>query len=104
MNSVDVLRVLVEKGVRASSATSEDVLAVVRLARSRRTWFVTGASQTSGGLVIEGCEPGCIHSGARRFRVNLDFFEVSARASADELLVEVLVRPTPIGMLEDWSI
>ena len=104
MKPVDALRVLAETAVRASSATSEDVLAVVRLARSQRTWFITGASSTSGRLVIEGCEPGCIHTASRRFQVDVEFFEVSARASADELLVEVLGQPTPIGMLEDWSI
>jgi hypothetical protein len=101
----DALRSIVPTSATHGAAGDEDTVRVVlRLARSRRTWFITGVERTATGLLAIGFESGCIHSPSRRFRVTSDFFEVAARASAEDLLIELLQRPIPLATIEDASL
>jgi hypothetical protein len=92
---------------RERPRTTDDgdiVIAVVRLARSGRTWFITAVDETVNGVQVVGFESGCIHSPERWFRVSVDFFEIAARANADEVLVRALPEPIPLALMEDMSI
>lgn len=104
MTLVDALSAITLPPATQDDEHDRFVRVVVRLARSRRTWFITRAELTPGGMRAHGFESGCTHSSARWFTVPSDFFEVAARANAEDLVVDVLGEPTPLAALEDSSI
>ena len=87
-----------------ATGVEQMVHVIVRLAESKRAWFITAAQRTATGLLAVGFESGCIRSPGRWFKVTADFFEVAARANAEALLIEVLDPPTPLAMVEDTSL
>jgi hypothetical protein len=82
----------------------ELVHVIVRLAESKRAWFITAAQPTATGLQAVGFESGCIRSPGRWFKVTADFFDVVARANAEALVIEVLDPPAPLAAMEDTSL
>jgi len=85
-------------------ASAAVVIAIVRLRDSRRSWFVTAVHQREYALEIVGYAPGCMHSAGCWFSLQPDFFEIAATASGDQVDVEILTTPVPLGMLEDESL
>jgi hypothetical protein len=80
------------------------VVAIVRLAESGRSWFITAVYRTAEGMEVDGYEPGCQYSGRRGFHVPVAFFETAARANAESLLIQRLRTPTPLAELEDVAL
>jgi hypothetical protein len=105
MNLREALRLIARTGSTHEAAGVDHLVhVVVRLAESKRAWFITAAQQTAMGLLAVGFESGCIHSPARWFKLTPDFFDLAARANADQLQIDVLDPPTPLATIEDSSI
>lgn len=106
LNLNDALRRIAQSelpdGPRSSASR---VVAIVRLSETGRAWFVTGVQHASERLYVAGYDPGCLHSfGERWFLVAAEFFEMAARATEEQVTVEVLPSPVPLGLIEDPAI
>lgn len=109
MNATEaLLSIARQRPLETSDHESTDdnagVVAIVRLASSRRSWFVTEVRRTGCSIEVVGYAPGCMHSAGDWFSLQADFFEIAATASGDQLEVEVLETPVPLEMLEDESL
>jgi len=85
-------------------ADASPVVAIIRLADSRRSWFVTAVRQRNQGLEVVGYAPGCQHRSGGWFCLDPRFFEVAAAATGDRVLVEFLKTPVALDTLEDESL
>jgi len=94
----------VASAIGIGPASDREVIAIIRLSNSRRSWFVTGVQRVEHELTVVGYTPGCPYSAGRWFSLRPDFFAVAAESVGDELEIKLLDTPTPLALLEDEAL